>query len=110
MKNTLYKLLVIFFVTHYITAQDGNYKFETIRPAPYQSHGGEPAHIHYNIQGPDYPEYWLTALWFNDDPRLTDEYKKTVKRSGGFSNIITLIKDDNKVLRGERNIILEKFE
>ncbi len=28
MKNILYSLLVIFFITHYITAQQGNYKFE----------------------------------------------------------------------------------
>ena len=92
------------------TDSNGKYEFETIRPAPYHSHGGEPAHIHYNIQGSDYPEYWLTAIWFSDDPRVTDEYKKSVKRTGGFSNIITLVKDDNNVLRGERNIILEKFE
>ncbi len=92
------------------TGSNGKYEFETIRPAAYHSHAGEPAHIHYNIQGPDYPEYWLTAIWFSDDPRITDEYKKSIKRSGGFSNIISLAKDDNNVLRGERNIILEKFE
>ncbi len=92
------------------TNSNGEYEFETIRPAPYHSHGGEPAHIHYTIQGPDYPEYWLSAIWFSDDPRITDEYKKSVKRNGGFSNIITLSKDDNNVLRGVRNIILEKFE
>ncbi len=92
------------------TDLNGKYEFETIRPAPYHTHDGEPAHIHYNIQGPDYPEYWLTGIWFSDDPRVTDEYKKSVKRSGGFSNIITLTEDDNNVLRGERNIILEKFE
>ena len=91
------------------TDSNGKYEFETIRPAPYHSHGGEPAHIHYNIQGSDYPEYWLTAIWFSDDPRITDEYKKSVQRSGGFSNIITLTKDDNNILRGTRNIILETF-
>jgi len=90
------------------TESNGKYEFETIRPAPYHSHGGEPAHIHYTIQGSDYPEYWLTGIWFSDDPRVTDEYKKSVKRSGGFSNIITLTKNDNNILRGERNIILEK--
>ena len=92
------------------TDSNGKYEFETIRPSPYHSHTGEPAHIHYNIQGTDYPEYWLTAIWFSDDPRVTDEYKKSVKRSGGYSNIIPLTKDGNNVLRGKRNIILEKFE
>jgi len=92
------------------TDVNGKYEYETIRPAPYHSHGGEPAHIHYNIQGPGYPEYWLTALWFDDDPRITDEYLEKVKRSGGFSNVISLTKDENNVLRGVRNIILEVIE
>jgi len=92
------------------TDSNGKYEFETIRPAPYHTHGGEPAHIHYNIQGPKHPEYWLTALWFSDDPRVTDDYLMSVKRSGGFSNVIALKQDENNVLRGERNIILERFE
>jgi protocatechuate 3,4-dioxygenase beta subunit len=92
------------------TDSNGKYEFETIRPAAYHSHGGEPAHIHYNIQGLDYPEYWLTAIWFADDPRVTDDYLMSVKRSGGFSNVIALKQDENNILRGERNIILERFE
>ena len=92
------------------TDSRGKYEFETIRPAPYQTHGGEPAHIHFVIEGPKHPEYWLTALWFEDDPRVTDKYKKSVKRNGGFSNIITLTKDENNVWSGERNISLERFE
>jgi len=92
------------------TDSNGKYEFETIRPAPYHSHEGEPAHVHYNIQGTEYPEYWLASIWFSDDSRVTEEYKKNVKRSGGFSNIITLTKDDHNVLRGERNIILEKYK
>jgi protocatechuate 3,4-dioxygenase beta subunit len=92
------------------TDSTGRYEFETFRPAPYHSHGGEPAHIHYTIQGPKHPEYWLTALWFSDDPRVTEEHLTSVKRTGGFSNVTTLITDENDVLRGERNIILERFE
>jgi protocatechuate 3,4-dioxygenase beta subunit len=88
----------------------GRYEFETIRPAPYQTHGGEPAHIHYNIQGPDHPEYWLTALWFENDPRVNEAYLESVKRNGGFSNVTSLRKDEHGILRGTRNIILERFE
>jgi len=91
------------------TDSNGKYQFETIRPAAYHSHEGEPAHIHYNIEGANYPEYWLTALWFSDDPRVTKEYLLSVKRDGGYSNVISLTKDDNKTLRGTRNIILETF-
>jgi len=92
------------------TNSNGKYEFETIKPLPYHSHGGEPAHIHYNIRGVDYPEYWITALWFADDRRVTDEYLKSVKRSGGFSNVISLTKDENNILRGVRNIVLKKYE
>ena len=92
------------------TDSNGRYEFETIRPAAYHSHEGEPAHIHYNIQAPGFSEYWLTALWFADDPRVNDAYRKSVKREGGFSNIITLTKDENGVLRGVRNIVLKKYE
>ena len=87
----------------------GKYEFETIRPAPYQTHGGEPAHIHYSIAGPEHPEYWLTALWFEDDPRVTEDQLRNVIRQGGFSNITQLQKDEYGVLRGIRNIVLEKF-
>lgn len=92
------------------TDNKGRYEFETIRPAPYKTHGGEPAHIHYSIEGPGYPEYWLTGIWFSDDPRVTDELVNEVGRNGGFSNVIDLNKDKNGVLRGRRDIILEKYD
>ena len=90
------------------TNADGKYEFETIRPAPYHSHDGEPAHIHYTLEAPNYPEYWLTGLWFSDDPRV-HAYKDKIERDGGFSNITTLSKDENNVLRGTRDILLQKF-
>ena len=55
------------------TDSEGRYRFETIRPAPYETHGGEPAHVHYTIQAPGQDEYWLNAAWFSDDPRDTRE-------------------------------------
>lgn len=91
------------------TDSNGKYEFETIRPAPYSSHEGEPAHIHYNIEGSNFPEYWLTGLWFSDDPRVNG-YKGKIERNGGFSNIVTLTKDENNILMGTRNIILQNFK
>ena len=91
------------------TDSSGRYEFETFRPAPYYSHGGEPAHIHYNVQASGQSEYWLSALWFADDPRITDESINSIERSGGFSNITALTIDSDSVLKGERNIILEKI-
>lgn len=90
------------------TDTNGKYEFETIRPASYETHGGEPAHIHYTIEHSDYPEYWLTGLWFSDDSRVASSLDK-IERDGGFSNITTLNKDDNNILKGTRNIILQKF-
>jgi len=90
------------------TDANGKYEFETIRPAPYETHDGEPAHIHYTIEHPDYPEYWLTGLWFSDDPRVAS-YSNKIERDGGLSNITTLTKDDNNILKGSRNIILQKI-
>jgi len=55
------------------TDANGKYEFETIKPTPYETHGGEPAQIHYTIEGLDYPEYWLAALWFQDDPRISED-------------------------------------
>ncbi len=89
------------------TNANGKYEFETIRPAPYNSQNPGPAHIHYNIEAPNYPEYWLTGLWFSDDPRID---KNKIERDGGFSNITTLTKDKNNVLRGKRDILLQKFK
>lgn len=91
------------------TDANGRYEFETIRPAPYHSHGGEPAHIHYTIEAPGYPEYWLTGLWFADDPRVPG-YQDKIERDGGLPNITALSQDENKMLRGTRNIILQKFD
>jgi len=90
------------------TDANGKYEFETIRPAAYDTHDPGPAHIHYTIQHAEYPEYWLTGLWFSDDPRIAS-YLDKVERDGGFSNITTLTKDDNNILKGTRNIILQKF-
>lgn len=91
------------------TGANGKYEFETIRPASYQTHDGEPAHIHYTLDAPNYPEYWLTGLWFSDDPRVAS-YLDKIERDGGLSNITTLTKDEYNVLRGTRNIIIQKFE
>lgn len=92
------------------TDASGQYRFETIRPAPYQTHGGEPAHIHYTIQPPGKKEYWLNAAWFSDDPRVTDELVNKLERRGGFSNVMEVSRDDSGVWHGRRDIVLELYE
>jgi len=88
----------------------GLYRFETIRPAPYRTHGGEPAHIHYTIQPPGGEEYWLNAAWFADDPRVTDDLVAKLRRQGGFTNVMDVSRDASGVWHGRRDIILEVYE
>jgi protocatechuate 3,4-dioxygenase beta subunit len=38
-----------------------------------------------------------------------NSYKDNIERDGGLSNITALTKDDKGILRGSRNIILQKF-
>ena len=92
------------------TDPEGKYKFETIRPAPYETHGGEPAHIHYTIQAPGEKEYWLNAAWFSDDPRVTEENLAALQRTGGFSNVMGVSRDPEGTWHGRRDIILEIYE
>jgi len=92
------------------TDSDGAYRFETIRPAPYETHGGEPAHIHYAIQAGGEQEYWLNAAWFSDDDRVTEENRAGLERTGGFSNVMDVSRDASGVWHGQRDIILASYE
>jgi len=92
------------------TDADGRYRFETIRPTPYRTHGGEPAHIHYTIQPPGEEEYWVNAAWFSDDPRVTDKSVASLQRQGGFSNVMKLSRDSSGVWHGERKIVVAAYE
>ncbi len=88
------------------TGTDGRYAYHTIRPAPYQTHGGEPAHVHMTLFREDFGEYWINATWFADDPRVTDDLVEGLARTGGFPNVTSLTRGADGVLRGTRNIIL----
>lgn len=90
------------------TNDKGQYRFKTIRPNAYKSRT-EPAHIHYTISGPDYPEYWINATWFKGDELITERLKSKLNRQGGFSNIIDLKKDEKGIWRGNRDIILKRY-
>ncbi|MDH3283725.1 MAG: intradiol ring-cleavage dioxygenase [Acidobacteriota bacterium] len=92
------------------TDAEGRYRFETIRPAPYLTHGGEPAHVHYTIQAPGRKEYWLNAAWFADDPRVADEAVVELQRQGGSSNVMDVSRDAEGVWHGTRDIILATYE
>ncbi|HEX8846348.1 MAG TPA: twin-arginine translocation signal domain-containing protein [Pyrinomonadaceae bacterium] len=88
------------------TGEDGRYEFRTIKPGGYPGRT-DPVHIHVTLSGKDYPEYWIDSYWFEGDPRINDSYRSKLSGRGGFNPIITLRRDGQGVLRGERNIRLE---
>jgi protocatechuate 3,4-dioxygenase beta subunit len=86
------------------TNENGEYKINTIKPAPYPS-SAEPAHIHTVVKEPGKDEYWIDSIIFEGDALITPEFRKRLENRGG-PGIITLSKE-NRVWRGIRNIVLE---
>jgi len=88
------------------TGSDGKYEFQTIRPAPYPNNS-TPAHVHGHISAPNFPEYPI-IYYFEGDNLITEQNRSELNsHRGGTPSIIKLTKDDNGVLVGHRDIILE---
>ncbi len=85
------------------TNQRGEYKFTTIKPAPYPN-DVLPAHIHPSVKEPDKNEYYIEDFLFDDDPLLTRQERAKLENRGG-SGILRLSKRDG-VLIGTRNVRL----
>lgn len=86
------------------TNRGGEYRFSTIRPAPYPN-GIDPAHIHAIIREPGRSEYYIDDYLFEDDPLLTSENRSRHSNRGG-TGIVQLTKGSDGVWRGKRDIIL----
>lgn len=89
------------------TNADGRYEFRTIKPGSYPG-SSNPAHIHAYVSGPGYPEYWIDEYHFDDDRFISDERKRTAATTGSFSPILKLTRGSDGILRGVRDIKLEK--
>jgi protocatechuate 3,4-dioxygenase beta subunit len=89
------------------TDKDGKYEFKTIKPAPYTKRT-TPAHIHAQIYSSQIPEYSIDEYWFEGDPFITPAEKAKLTGRGGFNSIIQLTRGDDGILRGVRNIKLER--
>lgn len=87
-----------------ITNEKGQYKFETIRPAPYPD-ADMPAHIHPIVKEPGKIEYYVDEYVFDDDPKLTPEKKSKLENRGG-SGIMHLTKNAKGYWVGHRDITL----
>jgi protocatechuate 3,4-dioxygenase beta subunit len=89
------------------TNAEGRYEFRTIRPGSYPG-SRQPQHIHAYVSGPGYPEYWIDEYHFSDDPFVTDGMRKKTTGKGNLSSILTLTRDRDGVLRGVRDIVVER--
>jgi protocatechuate 3,4-dioxygenase beta subunit len=86
------------------TNASGEYKFTTIKPAPYPN-TDNPAHIHPIVKEADKNEYYIDEYVFDDDPLLTQEKRSKLENRGG-SGIVRLTKSADGLWTGTRNIIL----
>jgi protocatechuate 3,4-dioxygenase beta subunit len=89
------------------TNAEGRYEFRTIKPAAYPGRT-DAAHIHAYVSGPGYPEYWIDEYQFEDDPLVRDELRRRNSGKGTFSAILKLTRDSDGVLRGVRDIKIER--
>lgn len=89
------------------TNAGGRYEFRTVRPASYPG-SRQPQHIHAYVSGPGYPEYWINEYHFSDDPFLTDDMRRKFAGKANLSSILTLTRDRDGVLRGLRDIVVER--
>jgi protocatechuate 3,4-dioxygenase beta subunit len=88
------------------TNSEGRYEFRTIKPGSYPA-SRNPAHIHAYVSGPGYPEYWIDEYHFTDDPFVSDEMRVKAGK-GDLSSILTLTRGADGVLRGVRDIKVER--
>ena len=86
------------------TGAGGEYKFTTIKPAPYPQ-GRIPAHIHPIVKEPGRNEYYLDSYVFDGDPFLTPEERSRHENRGG-SGIVRLARSGDGTWTGRRNITL----
>lgn len=88
------------------TNEKGEYKFYTLRPAPYPN-ATFPAHIHPTIKEPRKTEYWIDDYVFDDDKYVNESYRKNAGNRGG-NGIVALVKNENGIYTAKRDIILGK--
>jgi protocatechuate 3,4-dioxygenase, beta subunit len=90
------------------TGPDGRYEFRTIKPASYPGRS-TPAHIHAFVSAPGFPEYWIDDYVFEGDPFITEDARKRHYRGEGtFASVLKLTKGSDGVLRGVRDIQIER--
>ena len=88
------------------TDSAGQYRFETIKPAPYPN-DSLPAHIHFTILEAGRPPYWIDDIVFEGEFGVTQAYRSEMTNKGG-NGIVPLVRTADGNLTVVRNIILER--
>jgi hypothetical protein len=60
------------------------------------------------VSGPGYPEYWIDEYLFDDDPFVTGDVRRKHPGTGQFASILKLTRGSDGVLRGVRDIKIER--
>lgn len=87
------------------TDQTGQYSFFTAMPTYYKD-DTTPLHIHMIVKENGTTPYRLDDIYFEDDPRLTEEIIQRQKGKGGNAIVKTIEK--NGILVAQKDIILGK--
>ncbi|MBP0617983.1 protocatechuate 3,4-dioxygenase subunit beta [Jiella mangrovi] len=107
-----------------ISAEDGSYRFRTIKPGPYPWPNGpndwRPAHIHFSIFGHGFAQRLITQMYFEGDPLIwmcpivaTIPDKAAVERLIAPLDMANTVPMDARaykfdiVLRGRRSTLFE---
>jgi protocatechuate 3,4-dioxygenase, beta subunit len=90
-----------------LTGTDGRYEFRTIKPASYPD-STIAAHIHAYVSAPGFTEYWIDNFEFQGDPFIAAETQKNALSKGRLASILTLTRGSDGVLRGARDIQIER--
>lgn len=77
------------------TGEEGDYAFETIRPASYPDRR-IPAHVHMHVIEPGCATYYIDEIQFTDDPLLTPRERGQHSDQRGGTGLATPVREDAK--------------
>ncbi len=88
-----------------LTDARGRYEFASIRPASYPN-STQSQHVHMTVTAEDRKEDWIDSILFEGDKFLTVRERDMAGRKGGFNNIVKLVRAEDGIMRGVRDIQL----
>jgi intradiol ring-cleaving dioxygenase-like protein len=87
------------------SGSDGRYRFDTIRPGGYPGLD-TPQHVHMHVIEPGRATYPIDDIIFADDPRLTAEHRRQMRRGRGGDGLARPTRNAAGVWRVQRDIAL----